>query len=111
MEWRGIRLDILRPKRVRGPNIVRSFYSITLKLKKGVKFLFSEKATFATQFESPTKLWIVIIDVCGSKVKGEKLNNKFGYDDERSKSKVKHTHMSEQGLNNVKTPKRIKANF
>ena len=47
-ELRGIRLDILNPKMVRRPKVVRTFYATTLELKEGIKFLFGEKATFAT---------------------------------------------------------------
>ena len=112
MKLRSIRFGILSQKMVWGPKIVRTFYTTAFELKEGIKFLFGEKATFATQFESHTILWIIIIEICGSKAKGgKKFNNKLGNGDERSESKVKHTNLNEQGLNNFKEPQRIKANF
>ena len=93
---RGIKFGILSLKLVWKPKIVRTFDTTTFEFKEGIKFLFGEKITFATYLESHAIVGIVIIEVRGSKAKGgEKFNDKLRDSDEGSKSKVKHTHLSE----------------
>ena len=106
MKSRGIWFSMLSQKLVWRPKIVRTFYTITFELKEGIKFVFGEKTTFATQLESHAIVGIIIIEVRGSKAKGgEKFNDKLRNGDERSESRVGHTKLSEQRLEKIKATK------